>query len=229
MRRGLLVNWHEEHLAVRDALEAKEHDPATTGDTGRGWSYVTFFTPGTPHRSVLFDIDKLEELARSSGFYLPAEVIGQHNKIVLSALSADPNPSRQLFGLGSLLQNYAKTFDEKRKYPHHGFYGKMGGFFERPEKGRVLVIYATSDEALLEIEASLQQLLPNLKIPGVTFSLHLSNGLSDIPRMLDGFNDPDYRRTGATHYRITDPGRFETLLTQARSDYHRYLFQRPGR
>lgn len=229
MRRGLLVNWHKEHLAIRDALEEKETDPSATGDTGKGWSYVTFFTPGTPHRSVLFDIDKLEDLARSNGFYLPAEVVGQHNKIVLLATSAVPSPSRQLFALGRVLETYAGKFDEKRKFPQHGFYGKMGGFFERPEKGRVLVMYATSDDALLEIEASLQQVLAKLKVPGVTFSIHLSNGLSDIPRMLEGFDNPDYRNAGATHFRITDPSRFETLLTQARNDYHHYLFQRPGR
>ena len=229
MRRGLLVNWHEEHLAVKDALAAKETDPAAVADTGKGWSYVTFFTPGTPHTSVLFDIDRLEELARASGFYLPAEVVGQHNKIVLSATSADASPSRQLFALGRLLEAYARKFGAKSKFPQYGFYGKMGGFFDRPEKGRVLVMYATSDAALLEIEASLPELMAKHCVPGVTFSLHLSNGLSDIPRMLDGFDNPEYRRTGATHYRITDPGRFETLLTEARNDYHRYLFHRPGR
>jgi hypothetical protein len=42
--------------------------------------------------------------------------------------------------------------------------------------------------------------------------------------MLHGFDDPDYRRSGVRHYKITDPNQFAVLLNQARHDYGMYPF-----
>lgn len=224
LHRELAINWSEAHVALRRAVELKVKHPGEVLDTDKGWSYVTFFRPGTQGQSVLFDIDRLEALARDNGYFLPWEVVTQHNKIVITAHSEEYGPSAQLFGLHAFLEAYAAKFSNSKKYPEHGFYGKLGGFFDRPEKGRVLVIYSTSNDTLLTILGSVEELLPHLKVKGIRFEHDISNGLSNIPRMLDGFKDQKYRDSGTQYYRITNPNQFSMLLEQARNDYFHYPF-----
>jgi hypothetical protein len=227
MRRELLINWSDVHLNLKREAEKKPRgDALDVGETGKGWSYVTFFRPGTRRDQVLFNLNELEDTAQQNGYFLPWELVSQHNKVVVSAFSHVGNdPSVALFGLVELLQGYAKLYADSRKYPHHGFYGKVGGVYDRAEKGRVLALYASSDDDLLLIQESLDDLMRKLKFKLASFDHHLSNGLSDIPRILDGYNDPEYRGTGATHFRITDPNRFESLVEQARRDYGNYIFE----
>ncbi len=228
MRRELIINWSEVHDSVRRELDKPKPDALDVGDSGKGWSYVTFFRPGTHRENVLFDVNGLEQTAQKNGYFLPWDIISQHNKLVINAFSNVGNgPSVALLALVKLLEEYAKKFNHPLNFPHHGFYGKLGGIFERPEKGRVMALYATSDDDLLLIEESLQEVVKSMKLKWASFDLHLSNGLSDIPRMLDGYDDPEYRETGATHFRITDPARFQSLLDQARRDYGHYLFTSP--
>ncbi len=224
MRRELVVNWSEEHWNIKAEIERKTENPFEVGDTGKGWSYVTFFSHGTTPSGVLFDLERLETVALDNGYFLPWEVLSQHNKLVVTAHTDMAGPSAQLFSLYMLLEAYASRFDSVKKFPELGFYGKMGGFFERPEKGRVLCIYGTSDDSLLLISEAMENLLKKWSLKGVRFDCHLSNGLSDIPRMLDGFNDPDYRAAGVNYFRITDPNRFAGLIEQARRDYGNYMF-----
>lgn len=225
MRRKLKVNWDEEHGELAFAAGEGVEDPYGVNDCGKGWSYVTFFEAGVRPQSVLFDVEGLDRIAHDNGYFLPLDVMMRHNKVVVTAHSALPQPSAQLYALYLMLQRYEKEFDHAGRFPNLGFYGKLGGFFDRPEKGRALVIYATSDDALLEIDERLDGLLPRMKLRGITFEKTLSNGLSDIPRLLQGYGDPDYREAGAQHCRITDPARFEQLLDQARVDYTKYLFE----
>jgi len=224
MRRELVVNWSEEHWNIKSEIERKTENPFEVGDTGKGWSYVTFFSHGTTPNGVLFDLERLRTIALDNGYFLPWEVLSQHNKIVVTAHTDMAGPSSQLFALYRLLEEYASRFDSVNRYPELGFYGKMGGFFDRPEKGRVLCIYGTSDDSLLLISEAVENLLKKWSLRGVRFDSHLSNGLSDIPRMLDGFNDPDYRAAGVNYFRITDPNRFAGLIEQARRDYGNYMF-----
>lgn len=226
MRRKLIVNWCEEHESVRQAMEKGTTDLWDVGDTKKGWSYVTFFAPGTDPRAVLYDLERLEMIAHANGYFLPREVVVQHNKVVVTAQDVAANPSAQLLGLCRFLEAYAARFSDESKYPNHGFYGKVGGTFDRPEKGRVLVMYSTSDEALLAIDETLDELIRSMKLEGLMLTHHFSNGLSEIPRMLDHFADPDYASTGARYFRITNPSRFEWVLAQARRDYGRYLFEK---
>jgi hypothetical protein len=225
MRRDLVINWAKCHEALKLALNNGVKSPFEVMDTDKGWSYVTFFQPGTTPSRVLFNIDNLEDTAQSNGFFLPWEVVATHNKVVVTAVSELPSPSAQLFGLHRVMEAYAALYANPSKHPQHSFYGKLGGCYDRPEKGRVLVIYSTGDDALLQIEESLQGLLPKLGVRGVEFSIRLANGLSDIPRMLQGFDDPLYRSSGTNMYRITDPAKFSVLLNQARHDYAHYLFE----
>jgi hypothetical protein len=48
--------------------------------------------------------------------------------------------------------------------------------------------------------------------------------LSALPRMLCGFDDPAYRRSGARHYKIADPALFSAVLNQARLGYNSHPF-----
>jgi len=227
MRRELIVNWSSAHEAIRQEIEKPRPQILDVGDSGKGWTYMTFFAPGTPRDQVLFDLERLHSTALENGFFLPRDLITQHNKIVVSAYSAlGSNPSYQLFGLYHLVERFAMKFDSIRKYPNHGFYGKMGGVYDRVEKGRVVCIYAQSDDSLLTIVETLDELMKKSKLTGVVYDYHLANGLSDIPRLMDHFDDPDYLAAGATHCRITDPSRFTTLVEQARLDYSNYLFNR---
>lgn len=201
--------------------------PYEVNECGKGWSYVTFFPAGTKHETVLFDVDGLDRVAHENGYFLPLDILMRHNKIVVTARSAMPDRTAQLYALYLALKEFEKRFDHTGDFPQHGFYGKLGGFFDRPEKGRVLVIYSTSDDALMEIDQSLDEMLPTMRLKGFDFEKKFSNGLSDIPRLLQGYDDPSYRKTGAQYYRITDPNRFEKLLDQARVDLTRYLFVQP--
>ena len=225
-RRDLILNWSDAHLAVKKAIDDQVASLLEVGETGKGWTYLTFCRPGTNPRDLLFDVDRLGTLARENHFYLPGEVVRQHNKVVVSAASPAMGPSAQLFGLYRFLEAFGKKFADVKRHPSHDFYGKMGGLYDRAEKGRVLVIYAPGDEALLQICESIEQLAAELEVPGVRFAVRLSNGLSAIPRLLDGFHDPEYVKTGAEFYRVTDPGQFTELLDEARKDYPNYLFRR---
>ena len=228
MRRDTIINWHPEHEALKSVIDSrvKVSDLHELGETGAGWSYVTHFPLGTTPDKVLFDLSKLEETAEELGYFLPDEVIAEHNKIVVTAISGEPNPSHQLYGLVRLIEEFGRRFANPRKHPRMGWYGKVGGIYERPEKGRVLVLYAEDDESLLEIEAALQDLFSECKVAGVGFEMRLGNGLSDLPRLLKGYGDPEYRQAGAHHFKITDPQRFETLVEQARVDYSNYRFEK---
>lgn len=213
-------------MSVKQAVERGTTDLWDVGDSEKGWSHLTFFVPGTRPDAVLYDLGRLEMLAHENGYFLPREVVAQHNKVVVTVHDGGGNPSVQLFALYRFLEAYAARFADESRYPSHGFYGKMGGMWDRPEKGRVLVMYSTSDDALLAIDESLDELLASIKLRGVTISHHFSNGLSEIPRMLDRFSDPDYVSSGATYFRITNPDRFNWVLEQARRDHGRYLFEK---
>jgi hypothetical protein len=229
MRRDTIINWHQGHEGIRPVIDAgtRVKDPHELAEISAGWSYVTYFPLGTTPDKVLFDLSKLESTAEELGYFLPDEVVAEHNKIVITATSVLPSPAHQLFGLLRLIEEYGKTFTNPDEHPHHGYYGKVGGIYERPEKGRVLVLYAEDDDSLLEIEAAFQELLSGFKVPGVEFDIRLGNGLSDLPRLLKGYGEPEYRQAGVHHFKITDPARFETLVNQARVDYSNYLFEKP--
>ncbi len=226
MRREMIINWHPEHEALRAVIDsrAKVKEFHELGETGAGWSYVTHFPLGTTPDEVLFNLSKLKDTAEELGYFLPDEVIAEHNKIVVTAISGEPNPSHQLYGLLRIIEEFGRRYADPKKHPRMGWYGKVGGIYERPEKGRVLVLYAEDDESLLEIETALQDLIKEYKVAGVGFEMRLANGLSDLPRLLKGYGDPKYRQAGAHHFKITDPQRFETLVRQARVDYSNYLF-----
>ncbi len=222
-KRRLLINWSDTHYDLKRLIENNEpYDKEI--ESNKGWSYVTFLSKEIQANRILFDIDRLLEMAKDNNYYLPREVVVQHNKVVVTAYPDGESPASPLLGLYLLVSSYMDRYNDVRKYPSHGFYGKFGGIYERPEKGRVLAIYTGNDDALLYIYESIEKLIPEVPLKGVRFDLHFSNGLSAIPRMLHGFDDPDYRRSGARHYKITDPNQFAVLLNQARHDYGMYPF-----
>ncbi len=227
LSRELIVNWNATHAPVKEALDRNEKHPFALLDTDKGWSHITFYRPGTPSEDVLFDIDRLEHIAKDSAFYLPGDVLSQHNKIVITATSEPGNHSAQIYGLGRFLAAYAKQYRNTKKYPDLGFYGKVGGIYDRPEKGRALIIYATSDEGLLKVLEAMEAILPTVRTKGVTLGHHLANGLSDIPRLLEGLGDSSYRRSGAELFRISDLKHFTMVLRQVRRDHSKYLFVQP--
>jgi hypothetical protein len=222
MKRRLVLNWNEAHAAVKDALDAKVEAPWGLPDSGKGWTYVTFAPPGTAPGDVLFDLDRLEAVAKDLGYHLPTEVVAQHNKLVVVAHGE--SPSAEVFGLARLLEAYAAKFADTDRHPNHGFFGKVGGQYDRVEKGRVLAVYARGDDPLLTVTEAFEGLVREVRVPGIVFATRLANGLSAVPRLLHGFDDPAYRATGATFHRITDPAGFDTLLAQVRADYGSYRF-----
>jgi hypothetical protein len=226
-KRRLLINWSETHDGMRRLIENNELYGGTT-ENNKGWSYVTFLHEEVHANNILYDVNRLFELAKDNSYYLPREVVVQHNKVVVIAYPDGESPASPLIGLYHLLSSYVIRFSDARKYPCHGFYGKLGGIYERPEKGRVLAIYSENDDALLDIHESIERLTTEAPLQGIRFDMRFSNGLSAIPRMLHGFDDPDYRRSGARHYKITDPDLFTVLLNQARHDYDRYPFDEAG-
>jgi hypothetical protein len=226
MKRTLLFNWHPNHEALQRAIADGVKEPREVMETGKGWTYVTFVKPGTRASEVLFDVDRLDRLARAHGYYLPREVVARHNKVVVTARSSELGPSAQLFALVRFLEAFAKRHADPARHPVQGFYGKLGGSFDRRHKGRVLVMYGEGDEALLEIYAGAEAVLPECAVPGVELTVSLANGLSALPRLLTGFDDPKYRGSGATLFKIRDPGRFATVLDEARQDHDKYIFER---
>lgn len=225
--RELILNWSPAHKALREAIENKVTNPMEVGETGKGWTYITFCRPGLNPKQLLFDVDRLEALARENHFYLPGDVVRQHNKVVVSAMAPGAGPSVQLFGLYRLLDAFAGRYADYRVYPNYDFYGKLGGLWERTEKGRVLVMYGRGDDELLEICETMEHLVRDIEVHGVLFGVRLSNGLSAIPRILDGFHDPEYVKSGVDYFRVTDPAIFDEVLNEARKDYPNYLFSQP--
>ena len=218
-----MINWHDSHNDLRQHIENNDQYEISAEDD-RGWSYITFFPKEVDVNTVLFDVNRLQKLVVENSYYLPHEVISQHNKIVVTAYPNGEESLSPLFALYQLISSYANRFLDSQQYPSHGFYGKLGGIYNRPEKGRVLAIYSANDESLLDIYDSLVKLLNETPLKGIRFELRFSNGLSALPRMLFGFDDSDYRHSGARHYRITDPNLFTVLLDQAKSDYKKYHF-----
>ncbi len=223
-KRKLLFNWCAAHDDLKQWIENSRPDDGGEIGNGIGWTYVTFFPRGTKENEALYDIDQILKLARDNNYYLPHEVVVQHNKIVLTVYQEGAPPVSPLVGIFPLVASFAAQFDDAQRYPAHEFYGKFGGIYERPEKGRVLALYSRNDDALLVIYESLARLISEIPVKGCRFDLSFSNGLSAIPRMLHGFADPEYRHSGAKHYRITDPARFAVLLDQARKDHAMYRF-----
>jgi hypothetical protein len=224
-RRKLILNWCPAHDDLKRSIE--DCNQATDGyelRNDQGWTYLTFFPEGTSPGDILFDVDKFRKLALDNHYYLPREVIAQHNKVVLTAYSDSDPPISPLVGIFTLVTMFASLFNDPRRYPAHGIYGKFGGIYERAEKGRVLAIYSSKDDDLLMIYESLEKLISEIRVEGFRFVLGFSNGLSAIPRMLQGFDDPRHRRSGVKDFRITDPARFAMLLEQAMKDYEMYLF-----
>ena len=223
-KRKLLFNWCDAHGDLEQLIEHNNlHEGVEIGN-GSGWTYLTFFPGEIEVKDMLYDIDHIQKLAKGNGYYLPCEVVLQHNKVVLTAYPEGATPGSPLAGLSLLLLSFAARFDDTKRYPSHGFYGKFGGIYERPEKGRALAIYSRNDDYLLDIYGSLEELISEIHVNGIRFDLRFSNGLSAIPRMLHGFDDPEYRRSGVKHYRISDPSGFAVLLEQAKHDYDRYRF-----
>jgi hypothetical protein len=225
--RRLLINWNDSHHDLKQLIENNEHDGRELKNNN-GWSYVTYFPKEVDADTILYDLNRLQLLAVDNSYHLPHEVIAQHNKVVVTAYPDGEVPLNPLLGLYRLMSSYANRFINHQRYPSHGFYGKLGGIYDRLEKGRVLAIYSANDEALLDIYESFEKLINEIPLKGVRFELRFSNGLSALPRMLYGFDDPGYRRSGATHYRITDPDLFAVLLNQAKCDYKSYLFDDPS-
>lgn len=223
-KRRLLLNWCSAHEELKRLIESDHPGEGMVTGNGRGWTYLTFFPQGTREREILYDIDQILILARNNNYHLSREVVTQHNKIVLTAYPEGASPASPLAELYSLVDAYAIRFGDVLRYPAHGFYGKFGGIYERPEKGRVLTIYSKNDDSLLLIYESLEKLVSEIPAKGFRFDLRFSNGLSALPRMLHGFDDPDYSRSGAKDYRIADSARFAILLEQAKQDYEKYLF-----
>ncbi len=85
-------------------------------------------------------------------------------------------------------------------------------------------MYGEGDEALLEIFASAEGILPKCSVPGIEMAVSLTNGLSELPRLLTGFDDPEYRESGADLMKIRDVERFGEVLDEARQDYDKYIF-----
>jgi hypothetical protein len=222
--RRLLINWNDAHHDLKQLIEDKEHHE-TEIENSNGWSYITFFPKAVAADAILYDVNRLQALALDNSYHLPYEVITQHNKVVVTAYPEGDAPMNPLLGLYRLMFSYVNRFIDPQRHPSHGFYGKLGGIYDRPEKGRVLAIYAANDEALLDIYESIEKLISETPLKGVRFDLRFSNGLSALPRMLHGFDDPAYRRSGAVHYRITNPELFAVLLDQARRDYKCYPFE----
>ena len=225
-KRRLLLNWCAAHGELKRLVESGDPDDGMEIGNGRGWTYLTFFPKGTRERDILYDIDQILILARNNNYHLSREVITQHNKIVLTAYPEGASQASILTKLYSLVASFAIRFSDTLRYPSHGFYGKFGGIYERPEKGRVLALYSRNDDALLEIYESLQKFISEIPVKGLRLDLRFSNGLSALPRMLHGFDDPEYRRSGTKDYRITDPARFTILLEQAQQDHDMYLFDK---
>jgi hypothetical protein len=221
-KRTLLFNWCAAHAHLKQLIENDMLKSEVEIGNERGWTYVTFFPQGTDVKDMLYDVDHVQRLARENGYYLPREIVMQHNKVVLTAYPEESAPVSPVLGLYYVLMSFASRFDNVKKYPTHGFYGKFGGIYERHEKGRVLAVYTRNEDALLDIYESLEKIVSETSVEGFWFDLRLSNGLSAIPRMLHGFDDPEYRRSGARHCRISDPAQFAVLLDQARQDYDRY-------
>ena len=223
-KRKLLFNWCAAHDDLKQSIENSNPGDDLQIGNEKGWTYLTFFPKGSRNKDVLYNIDQILKLAQDNNYYLPHDVVMQHNKVLLTAVQEDANPVSPLAGIYPLVASFAARFDDAQRYPSHGFYGKFGGIYERPEKGRVLAVYSGNDDALLVIYESLEKLISEIRMKGFRFDLGFSNGLSAIPRVLHGFNDPEYRDSGAKHYRITDPARFAILLDQARKDYEMYPF-----
>jgi hypothetical protein len=232
IERRLRERWRREnagfccaaHDELKRLVESGFPDDGIEIGNGRGWTYLTFFPKGIREQDILYDIDQILILARNNHYHLSREVITQHNKIVLTAYPEGASQASLLTKLYSLVASFAIRFSDTLQYPSHGFYGKFGGIYERPEKGRVLAVYSQNDDALLSIYESLERLVSEIPANGLRFDLRFSNGLSALPRMLHGFDDPDYHRSGAKDYRITDSARFAILLEQAKQDYEKYLF-----
>lgn len=228
MRRKIIINWSESHSRLKEATENDVVEPGMVGATEKGWSYVTFCTSGCKPETVLYNIDKIKSIARDNGFYLPGDVVRQHNKVLVIAHSADHEPSHQLFGLWKFMMEFERRFNSTDDFPLHSFFGKFGGNFDRSEKGRVLALYSNGgDDALMAIYESCEHLAAQMRVPGVSFEVGVSAGLSAIPRLLAGFDDPEYRATGADYYRINNPSEFEELLQTAKDDFPKYIFSRP--
>jgi hypothetical protein len=223
-KRKLILNWCPAHDDLKRSVEDCRPGDGYEIGNGRGWTYLTFFPRGTNPREVLYDIDELKSVARENHYHLPYEVVAQHNKVVLTAYSDGDTPISPLLGIFSQVALFTQRFSDTQRYPTHGIYGKFGGIYERPEKGRVLALYSRSDEALLSVYESLERLISEIRGEGFRFDLGFSNGLSAVPRMLEGFDNPEYRHSGNRFYRITDPTRFALLLDQARRDYEMYRF-----
>lgn len=224
--RQLILNWCPAHDDLKRSIEESGQENNYEPGNGQGWTYLTFFPKGTNPRDVLFDIDELKSVAQANHYHLPMEVVAQHNKIVLTAYSDKEPPTSPLAAIFAQVALFAQRFYDSSLYPAHGIYGKFGGIYERPEKGRVLAIYSRSDEALLAIYESIERLIAEMRLEGFRYELAFSNGLSAIPRMLDGFDDPEFRHAGNRYFRITDPNRFSLLLDQARKDYEMYRFDK---
>ena len=225
-KRRLLLNWCTAHGELKRLVESGYPDDGIEIGNGRGWTYLTFFPKGTREQEMLYDIGQILRLAQNSSYYLPRDVVTQHNKIVLTAYPEGTRPASLLAELYFIVVSFAVKFNDAMRYPSHGFYGKFGGIYERQEKGRVLALYSRNDDALLEIYESLEKFISEIPVKGFRLDLRFSNGLSALPRMLHGFDDPEYRRSGTKDYRITDPARFTILLEQAQQDYDMYLFDK---
>jgi len=225
-KRMLLLNWCNAHGELKRLVESGHPDEEIEIGNGRGWTYVTFFPKGTREQEMLYDIGQILRLAQDNSYYLPRDVVTQHNKIVLTAYPEGTRPASLLAELYFIVASFAVKFDDAMRYPLHGFYGKFGGIYERPEKGRVLALYSRNDDALLEIYESLEKFISEIPVKGFSLDLRFSNGLSALPRMLHGFDDPEYRCSGTKDYRITDPARFKILLEQAQQDHDMYLFEK---
>ena len=132
-KRKLLLNWCSAHTGLKQWIENSQPGDGGKIGNGTGWTYITFFPEGTKNNDVLYNIDEILNLAQENNYYLPHEVVVQHNKIVLTVYQEGTPLASPLVGLYPLVASFASRFVDAQRYPDHGFYGKFGGIYERPD------------------------------------------------------------------------------------------------
>ncbi len=104
-----MINWNDSHNDLKQHIENDDQYEISAGNDS-GWSYITFFPKEVDVNTVLFDVNRLKELVVKNSYYLPYEVISQHNKVVVTAYPDGEESLSPLFGLYQLIFSYAGRF-----------------------------------------------------------------------------------------------------------------------
>ena len=105
-KRMLLLNWCNAHGELKRLVESGHPDEEIKIGNGRGWTYVTFFPKGTREQEMLYDIGQILRLAQDNSYYLPRDVVTQHNKIVLTAYPEGTRPASLLAELYFIVASF---------------------------------------------------------------------------------------------------------------------------